>query len=141
VGWHQPHITAAAARQLNLNPAQHHSSPLQPLPRTQPLSLTLPASLPPDSNAVRGGGSTGGGTGGSTARYALEREALLRAQSEGVVYVVGRSALRAAPDSGLIKVGAGVAWWLLVGSWRVLGWLVGACGLFNEWVQKAALLL
>ncbi|KAI3432754.1 hypothetical protein D9Q98_004295 [Chlorella vulgaris] len=55
------------------------------------------------ASTVRGGGSTGGGTCGSTARYALEREALLRAQSEGVVYVVGRSALRAAPDSGLIK--------------------------------------
>lgn len=40
--------------------------------------------------------------------YAGEREALVRAQAEGVVYLVGRSALQAAPGSSWFKVGG---WW------------------------------
>jgi len=36
--------------------------------------------------------------------YAAEREALLRARREGVAYLVGRSALRAAPGSRWLKV-------------------------------------
>ena len=36
--------------------------------------------------------------------YAAEREALLRARAEGVAYLVGRSALRAAPSSRWFKV-------------------------------------
>lgn len=37
--------------------------------------------------------------------YAAEREALLQAWREGVAYLVGRSALRAAPGAGWFKVG------------------------------------
>ncbi|KAI7844072.1 hypothetical protein COHA_002216 [Chlorella ohadii] len=37
--------------------------------------------------------------------YAAEREALLRARREGVAYLVGRSALRAAPGSRWLKLG------------------------------------
>ena len=72
--------------------ASSHSSTHPP---THPPRLAAPPAPPPASPAAA-----------SQLRdaYAAEREALLQARREGVAYLVGRSALRAAPGSSWFKV-------------------------------------